>query len=466
MAIYQPESFYETSLASAITVTDSSISVTTAPNITAGYLVIEANTSNREIILYTGVTGTTLTGCVRGLATFGSDISAGTGKAHAAGVQVANKDVHYYYAQYYDFLVGTSATGSNGMRIGDGAAVSSSDRFWYVNTSSVSAFWGLSSNGIMVVSEDGVTSYSISAGGSGLGAGTGIEITAGSIYVASLSTGAIASSASKLVVEVSAGIDRNAGGVYVDQNYDFAWTNNQSFAAAISTASVKVSSYDVALELFNGSNADSLHAHKHPLSFSTFFETIDRFSSYTTAHTFGISGLRMDGNPASSDYTTQTFVGVSAYPVFGNGNTVDFSFMGTPRSNANNMDVNYYVIIGDMGASYVAPTLTNNHLGFQFYMPNCVLTSISATAADGTTKMATSLSSTSLATHLYRVVYDGTDAKFYIDDSLINTITINLPNTSALGNQLITLVEHRLTGDGGGTPILYVHNANYQQYLN
>jgi len=163
MTIYTPESFYESVLASAITATDVTISVTSAPNITSGYLVIESDTSNKEIIKYTGVTGTTLTGITRGLAYYGTDDSAGTGIAHAAGVEIANKDVHYYTAQYYDIIVGTSATGYNNFDIGDGSAVSSGNKFFYIRTSSVSAFIGLSADGSMVMSPDGSTVYNLSS---------------------------------------------------------------------------------------------------------------------------------------------------------------------------------------------------------------------------------------------------------------------------------------------------------------
>ena len=208
----RPESFYESTLATSLTAVATTIAVTTAPNETSGYLVIEANTSNREIIKYAGVTGTTLTGCTRGLAEYGSDDSGGTGKAHSAGVDIANRDVNYYYAQYYDFLTGASATGSNAMRIGDGNTISASDRLWYVQTSSLSAYWGLSANGTMVVSEDGITSYVVSAGGSGVTAGDGIDITGGVASVDSLSSGGLQISASKLKVGYGEGLAATSAG--------------------------------------------------------------------------------------------------------------------------------------------------------------------------------------------------------------------------------------------------------------
>jgi len=235
---YQPQSFYETTLGSAITAVQTTIPVTVAPNITSGYLVIEANTSNREIIKYTGVSGTTLTGVVRGLAEYGSDDSAGTGKAHSAGVDIACKDVHYYYAKYYDILTGVSATGYNDFRIGDGSAVSSGNKFWYVNTSSVSSFWGLSASGQMVVSEDGVTSYVISAGGSGIAAGDGIDITAGTASVALLSTGGLRVSATKIAVDFGQGLSAtSANELYIDQTTDYTWTGDHTFNANIKTTS-------------------------------------------------------------------------------------------------------------------------------------------------------------------------------------------------------------------------------------
>jgi hypothetical protein len=229
--IFKPESFYESSLASTITAVQTTIPVTVAPNETAGFLVLEANTSNREIILYTGVTGTTLTGVTRGLAEYGSSVSAGTGKSHNAGTDIANRDVHYYYAQYYDFLTGVSATGANTMMIGDGGTCSASDRTWQVPLSSYTPFWGLSANGRMVVSEDGITSYVISAGGSGIAAGDGIDITAGVASVDVLSTAGLRISSAQLAVNYSGTHlkSTSAAELYFDESVANSWTGLQTF---------------------------------------------------------------------------------------------------------------------------------------------------------------------------------------------------------------------------------------------
>jgi hypothetical protein len=232
MQITQPESFYSTTLASSINATQATIPVTTAPNITVGYMVIESNTANREIISYTGVTGTTLTGVTRGLASYGSDTSAGTGKAHAAGTDIANRNVHYYYAQYYDFLVGTSATGYNDMKIGDGGTCSATNRTWSVPLSSYTPWWGLSANGKMVVSEDGTTSYVISAGGSGIAAGDGVSITGGTMNVGLLSTGGISLSANKLTFNGNSYMDALAGTSGTPSSTNKYVTNDDTATAA------------------------------------------------------------------------------------------------------------------------------------------------------------------------------------------------------------------------------------------
>lgn len=59
--------FYATKLQGQIGASDSTIQVQTPPTTTSGRLVIEPrNVQKREIIRYTGVSGTNLTGCIRG----------------------------------------------------------------------------------------------------------------------------------------------------------------------------------------------------------------------------------------------------------------------------------------------------------------------------------------------------------------------------------------------------------------
>ena len=154
-AIPYAESFYETTLSNAVTAAQTSMVVGTAPTQQSGYLVIEPKSSNREIIKFTSAAGTTLT-IVRGLSETASyDDAAGTGKTHSAGSQIAMKDVHYYFNRVVAAFRGDNGSGYNSFAMGDGNTISASDRLFRMRTSSLSAFWGLSSSGKMVVSEDG-----------------------------------------------------------------------------------------------------------------------------------------------------------------------------------------------------------------------------------------------------------------------------------------------------------------------
>jgi hypothetical protein len=306
MSIQRGESFYETSLASAVTASQTSIGVVTAPNETSGYLVIEPKSTQCEIIKYSGVTGTTLTGVSRGLAKYGSDDSAGTGKAHNAGATIANTDVHYYFAQYYNFLTGTSASGYNTMKIGDSGTCSATNRVWQIPLSSYTPFWGLSANGRMVVSEDGLTSYVISAGGSGIAAGDGVAITGGVLSVDLLSSAGLRISGGNLAVKPDFDTLKltSAAELYFDKTVANSWSGVQTFKNScvfqssgsyqvdgqLSVAGLKVSSYSVPMELFNGANADSYHVHSG-LSSGTFTNETKQVSGISENVDLVISGL-------------------------------------------------------------------------------------------------------------------------------------------------------------------------------
>lgn len=263
------ESFYETTLAQAITASSNTMIVSQAPTQTSGYLVLEPNSSNREIVKFTNVSGVTLT-IVRGLSESNAvDDSAGTGTAHAAGVQVAMKDVHYYLNKVVASFRGDYATGFNTFRIGDGNAVSATNRLWYAHTTTASAFWGLSSNGRMVVSEDGINSYVISAGGSGLVGGDGTVITAGAIGINSLSTGGLEISASKLAVDIAnTTLYRSSAGIGLSSLGSIGTIENLSGTTAATLSSIfsSVSASVTATNLADLTDTGSTILHYHPVA--------------------------------------------------------------------------------------------------------------------------------------------------------------------------------------------------------
>jgi hypothetical protein len=117
------------------------------------------------------------------------------------------------------------------MKIGDGGACSGSNRYWQVPLSSYTPFWGLNTAGQMVVSEDGITSYVISAGGSGVAAGDGIAITGGVLSVDLLSSAGLRISGGNLAVKPDFDTLKltSASELYFDKSVANSWTGVQTF---------------------------------------------------------------------------------------------------------------------------------------------------------------------------------------------------------------------------------------------
>ena len=117
MAHRLPQDNYDTYLTTSIGASDATIAVNVAPTQTAGFLTIFASdgVTFSEKILYTGVTGTNLTGCVRGIATVPTagvySETAGTGTTHVAGARIAMTDNVNYIGLALSILNGDTAAG-------------------------------------------------------------------------------------------------------------------------------------------------------------------------------------------------------------------------------------------------------------------------------------------------------------------------------------------------------------------
>lgn len=102
-ATYNPETKYKTRLSRSCSATDDILYLDALPAESSGLLMIEKNSdTNFEIVFYgaksgAGTTGDPykVTGVVRGLASTGSSLTAGTGKRHGR-VEVGSADVHYF----------------------------------------------------------------------------------------------------------------------------------------------------------------------------------------------------------------------------------------------------------------------------------------------------------------------------------------------------------------------------------
>lgn len=96
------DNFYSTTLSAGITSADTTIPVVSAPTATEGYLVIEPDSStNREIIYYTGVSGSNVT--LTSIA--GRGVGGTSARAHSSGVIVKMNTV----AEMFEVLQNASA---------------------------------------------------------------------------------------------------------------------------------------------------------------------------------------------------------------------------------------------------------------------------------------------------------------------------------------------------------------------
>jgi len=112
---YSVVSRYKTSLSASMTSSQSTVpasSVTTFDGHTLTmadlgsfvFLTIEAGSNKEEIVKCTGITGTSWTGCTRGLAFYGTTETAvvANQKTHNPGSSVVMSNVHYVYEQLVD----------------------------------------------------------------------------------------------------------------------------------------------------------------------------------------------------------------------------------------------------------------------------------------------------------------------------------------------------------------------------
>ena len=77
------------------------------------FLTIEAGASKEEIVVCTGISGTTFTGCTRGLAFYGNSLStvAANQYSHQSGSSILLSNSHYVYNQYVSLEDAQTITG-------------------------------------------------------------------------------------------------------------------------------------------------------------------------------------------------------------------------------------------------------------------------------------------------------------------------------------------------------------------
>lgn len=180
------ESLFRTTLAAGVTSTQTTIVLNTAPgNLTQfpQWLVIEPLSSNYEIIYVPADDGSaTLTNVVRGInPNSDSDVAdPAYQKAHAANVDVILAPMHRHWNEVVDVMDGNDGTGAAVFRIGLDTDV---DITIYANNADANKpyFQYNATQNKWLISNDGVSTYDITSGGSGLTRGLGVNIVGSAI---------------------------------------------------------------------------------------------------------------------------------------------------------------------------------------------------------------------------------------------------------------------------------------------
>lgn len=179
-------SFFKTTLSSRITDSATDVTLDAVPAGAIQYptwAVIDPNKSNVELIyLPSAPTGTSYASVVRGLDPEADVDTAGVGFAsdHPAGVEVILAPTHRHWNELVKVMDGTVGTGANNLRIGDETAADVT--IYAQNDQAIKAFFRYGrSDSKWVISNDGVSTYDIAAGGSGLTRGLGVDIQTSAI---------------------------------------------------------------------------------------------------------------------------------------------------------------------------------------------------------------------------------------------------------------------------------------------
>lgn len=180
------ESLFRAALAAGISSTAQTITLSQAPGALTEFpqwFVIEPFSSNYEIIYVPQDDGSaTLTNVVRGInPNEDTDVlSASYCKAHPANVDVIMAPLHRHWNELVSVMDGIKGTGSNILRIGDETA-SNITVYAQNNATNKPYFQYNNASGKWFISNDGVSTYDIASGGSGLTRGPGVDIAGSAI---------------------------------------------------------------------------------------------------------------------------------------------------------------------------------------------------------------------------------------------------------------------------------------------
>lgn len=182
----QVVSFFKTTLAQRLTDSATDVVLAAVPGGVVEYptwAVIEPQGDNRELIYLPAAPSTlTYSTVVRGLDPQSNNdtLAATFNKEHPANVEVIIAPTHRHWNELVKVMDGTVGTGANVLRIGDETDV---DVTIYAQNADASKPYLQydSATNKWLISNDGTSTFDISAGGSGLTRGPGVDVVASAI---------------------------------------------------------------------------------------------------------------------------------------------------------------------------------------------------------------------------------------------------------------------------------------------
>lgn len=464
---------YKTTLSSSMTATQSTIpvsSVTTFDGTTLTmallggvevFFTVEPGSSKEEIIRCTGISGTSWTGCTRGLAFSGSSKAsvAANRKTHNAGSVVVMSNTHYVFENFLD--IDSDKTASGTIKFANGSATTtvqlgpgnnSYDKcFEITNGDSLAPFLcydedaGDDSLGAWTISHDGINSFVLPTSTSGVSTGgLGITLSAGVVATdpAATSTSGLGYSGEQLVNVLAAGggLEFGATGMEVSTSTDFVWTGDHTFVEVTSTAifattvsSTKAFVQSVELnQLVDGSTIES-SVHKHDSGISDDSMTIPLT---TIAGNWTVGAGTPTFTTSEILFNTDAGENVSA-GLLPNGtdsiaqfdDTTDYSFQTRAKFTTIAAAKSEGFGFSESGAEFRESNASVTD-SVTFYVNNVGGIKLWARTANGSATTTAEITGITLTNYnTYKVVFDrGVDAKFYVNGTLEQTIATTLPN--------------------------------------
>lgn len=212
------------------------------------FLIIEPTGSKKEIIMCTGLTSTTWTGCTRGLAFYGTSTTAVSDNqnTHSAGSQIIMSNVHYIFEELVDKDDDETIAGDKTFTgIIDFSNIPTSTTTLpttngqlatklYVDTVGAGGFTSVNASTTNGLEVYGTAPETVGVNASSTG---GLEFnTDGALQIKASSTGGVAT---------------DSNGLYIDTSDDFSFSGENTFSATTTFSSTISSKY-----FFGGGGAD------------------------------------------------------------------------------------------------------------------------------------------------------------------------------------------------------------------